>query len=125
MNELQDLVALIRANTPLIVIETPDEPRVVALFRQALGQAWRALWRWSITDGLCRMDLGGEQASGIAPDASSTLAAIRKTDACDLVLRFLAERLEFMTQLSVWPTFSKGWARRIAENMRYGAEDTP
>ena len=77
MNELQDLVALIRANTPLIVIETPDEPRVLALFRQALGQAWRALWRWSITDGLCRMDLGGEQASGIAPDASSTLAAIR------------------------------------------------
>ena len=77
MNELQDLVALIRANTPLIVIETPDEPRVVALFRQALGQAWRALWRWSITEGLCRLDLGGEQASGIAPDASSTLAAIR------------------------------------------------
>ena len=35
MSELQDLSALIRANTPLIVIETPDEQRVLALFRQA------------------------------------------------------------------------------------------
>lgn len=45
MNELQDLVALIRAQTPLIVIETPDEARVVALFGQSLAHAWRALWR--------------------------------------------------------------------------------
>ena len=37
MNELQDLTALIRANTPLIVIETQDEARVIDLFRQALG----------------------------------------------------------------------------------------
>ena len=29
MNELQDLTALIRANTPLIVVETQDEARAV------------------------------------------------------------------------------------------------
>jgi len=52
MSELQDLVALIRADTPLIVIETPDEARVVELFRQTLMQAWRALYRWLITEGL-------------------------------------------------------------------------
>ena len=34
MSGLQDLVALIRADTPLLVIETPDEARVVELFRQ-------------------------------------------------------------------------------------------
>ena len=39
MSELQDLTALIRANTPLIVIETADEARVVNLFRQALLRA--------------------------------------------------------------------------------------
>ena len=33
MSELQDLAALIRANTPLIVVETQDEARVVELFR--------------------------------------------------------------------------------------------
>lgn len=49
MNELQDLAALIRADTPLIVIETQDEARVVDLFRQSLLQVWRALYRWSIT----------------------------------------------------------------------------
>ena len=45
MSGLQDLVALIRADTPLIVIETPDEPRVVELFRQSLMHVWRALFR--------------------------------------------------------------------------------
>lgn len=35
MSELQDLSALIRANT-LIVIETQDEGRIVELFRQTL-----------------------------------------------------------------------------------------
>ncbi|AXA84939.1 ATPase [Lysobacter oculi] len=77
MNELQDLVALIRAQTPLIVIETPDEARVVALFRQSLAHAWRALWRWSITEGLRRLDLDGDLVAEIPPDAGSTLAAIR------------------------------------------------
>ena len=52
MSELQDLAALIRANTPLIVVETPDEPRVVELFRQSLQQVWRALSGVTITEGL-------------------------------------------------------------------------
>lgn len=78
MSELQDLAALIRANTPLLVIETPDEPRVVELFRQSLLQVWRALYRWTITEGLRRLDLDGEEAVDVAPDASTTLAAIRE-----------------------------------------------
>src|SRR5690606_22164795 len=77
MSELQDLVALIRADTPLLVIETPDEARVVALFRQSLMHAWRALYRWSVTEGLRRMDLEREDESTIAPDLSAALQAIR------------------------------------------------
>ncbi|MEJ7746833.1 MAG: AAA family ATPase [Luteimonas sp.] len=80
MSELQDLVALIRAETPLIVIETPDEARVVELFRQSLMQVWRALYRWSITEGLRRVDLDREDATDTAPDASTTLHAIREAD---------------------------------------------
>ena len=45
MSELQDLTALIRANTPLIVIETQDETRIVGLFREALMHVWRSLYR--------------------------------------------------------------------------------
>lgn len=80
MSELQDLTALIRANTPLIVIETRDEARVVELFRQALMQVWRALYRWSITEGLRRVDLDREDPPEVAPDASTTLHAIRDSD---------------------------------------------
>ncbi|MCC7095956.1 MAG: AAA family ATPase [Thermomonas sp.] len=77
MSELQDLVALIRAETPLLVIETPDEARVMALFRQSLMHAWRALWRWSVTEGLRRVDMDSEDESQIAPDLSATLQDIR------------------------------------------------
>jgi AAA+ superfamily predicted ATPase len=77
MSELQDLVALIRANTPLIVIDTRDEARVVELFRQALMQVWRAMFRWSITEGLRRIDIDREDPAESAPDVSSTLLTIR------------------------------------------------
>jgi AAA+ superfamily predicted ATPase len=77
MSELQDLVALLRAETPLLVIETPDEARVVELFRQSMAYAWRAQYRWSVTEGLRRFDLDHEEDSGIAPDFGATLAAIR------------------------------------------------
>ena len=88
MTELQDLVALIRANTPLIVIETRDEARVVELFRQAMMQAWRSLYRWSITEGLRRLDLDREDEADTAPDASSTLQAVRSADQRGIYLLF-------------------------------------
>lgn len=77
MSELQDLTALIRANTPLIVIETQDEARVVDLFRQALSQVWRALYRWSITEGLRRLDMDREDEAEGPPDASAALQAMK------------------------------------------------
>lgn len=41
-----------------------------------------------------------------------------------LVMQLNAERLDFMTKLKNWPVAGKGWARRIAENLRYGVQDT-
>jgi MoxR-like ATPase len=80
MTELQDLASLIRANTPLIVIETPDEGRVVDLFRHVLLHVFRALYRWSITEGLRRVDLDREDPPETAPDISTTLQAIKAHD---------------------------------------------
>ena len=80
MSELQDLTALVRSNTPLIVIETPDEARVVDLFRHLLMNVWRALYRWSITEGLRRIDMDREDAPETAPDLSAALHAIRGHD---------------------------------------------
>jgi hypothetical protein len=88
MSELQDLVALVRANTPLIVIETRDEARVVELFRQALMQVWRALFRWSITEGLRRIDFDREDETDIAPDASALLASLRTAEQRGIYLLF-------------------------------------
>ena len=80
MSELQDLTALIRANTPLIVVETPDEARIIELFRQALMHVWRALHRWSITEGLRRIDLDREDDAVGPPDASAALRMIQEAD---------------------------------------------
>lgn len=52
-----------------------------------------------------------------------TLAAVKARDKNDVVLLFLAERLEFFTGLRAWVTFGKGWARRVATNLRLAAED--
>lgn len=52
-----------------------------------------------------------------------TLAAVNAKDKNDVAMLFLAERLEFFTNLSTWITFGKGWARRVATNLRLAAED--
>lgn len=41
----------------------------------------------------------------------------------DMLMMLLGLRLEYMTQLKNWPDASKGWARRIALNLKYAAQD--
>jgi lysozyme family protein len=67
-----------------------------------------------------------QRAANVADDGyvgPRTIAAIRAMTVTDVLARFNAERLEFMTKLSVWDRFSRGWARRIAQNLRYQAID--
>lgn len=52
-----------------------------------------------------------------------TLAAVKCIDSDDIILLFNAERLEFYANLRIWQTFGKGWARRIAGNLRWAAKD--
>lgn len=52
-----------------------------------------------------------------------TLTAYKKMAENDILLRFLAERLEFMTKLSTFSTYGRGWSIRIADNLRLAAED--
>lgn len=40
-----------------------------------------------------------------------------------VALNFLATRLQFYTDIGGWDTFGRGWARRMAVNMRYAATD--
>jgi len=61
MSDRRDLELVLESGTPLIVIETTDEARVLELLQEiALARsasAYRPLFRWSITDGLQRLDL--------------------------------------------------------------------
>jgi len=47
----------------------------------------------------------------------NTLMALNGSSADKLTARFNGARLEFMTNLTNWNSFSKGWARRIAKNL--------
>ena len=46
-----------------------------------------------------------------------TLLAVRMADPQLLAKRFNGHRLRFMADLKTWPTFGRGWARRIADNL--------
>lgn len=68
-----------------------------------------------------------QRAVGVADDGQVgpvTVAAVRSHDPADVIARFNAERLEFYAKLTTWPSFGRGWVRRIAGNLRYGATDT-
>lgn len=54
---------------------------------------------------------------------AQTQDAVRRTDKNDLLFLFLAERLEFMTHISTWHIYGKGWARRIALNLKFASYD--
>ena len=69
-----------------------------------------------------------QRAVGVADDGNFgpvSLGALKAQSSADTIMKFLAERLMFMTGLSTWVDFGKGWARRIAADLRYGATDTP
>lgn len=64
-----------------------------------------------------------QRAVGVADDGvlgPITLQTVKAADPLKVVLLFNAERLTFMTNLSTWPSFGKGWARRVAANMKKG-----
>ena len=82
---------------------------------------------YAVNSGVRRATKSLQKAVGVRPDGvlgPKTRAAALSTHDGDLVLLVLADRLEFMSSLSVWKTFGRGWAKRIALNLRYAAKDT-
>ena len=61
-----------------------------------------------------------QRAAGAVDDGiigPKTLLAVRMADPHRLAARFNSHRLRFLTDLKTWPTFGRGWARRIADNL--------
>lgn len=61
-------------------------------------------------------DAVGETTDGIL--GPRTLQAVQSMPPSRLVARFNGARLEFMAGLHAWPAFGRGWARRIAANLK-------
>lgn len=63
-----------------------------------------------------------QRSAGVADDGvvgPLTLAAIQRLDDTSAIrARFSGHRLDFMTRLSTFDVFGKGWARRIATNLQ-------
>ena len=64
---------------------------------------------------LLQRALGVEDDGVVGQKTRDALAGTNSTTA--VTIRFLAQRLRFMSGLSGWDYFGKGWARRIADNM--------
>lgn len=63
----------------------------------------------------------GNDVDGII--GKQTLDAVKCMDSDRIVMLFIAERLEFFTNLRTWSDFGKGWSRRIVGNLRWAAKD--
>lgn len=98
---------------------------VVRLDDQPIGVASQIL-DFAVNSGMSTAVRAVQRAVGVADDGhigGYTLAAIKAIEPHDLVMRVLAQRLVFMTNCKNWQVNSKGWARRIATQLNYGADD--
>lgn len=67
-----------------------------------------------------------QRAAGVVDDGvigPKTIAAVNERGAAGMLLLFNAEREQFYTNLPTWPSFGKGWSRRVVTNLRYAAGD--
>jgi SpoVK/Ycf46/Vps4 family AAA+-type ATPase len=79
-----ELATLLRSRIPLVLIETRDEPRALALLSglavKLQEKSHTPVFQWTVTDGLRRidLDLGGAQKHN--SDPAEVLKSIRATD---------------------------------------------
>ena len=84
------------------------------------------LWDFAINAGKKRAIIELQQVAGVAADGiigPKTIEAVNALDLNDVLLSLTAERLKFYTSLSKWPTYGKGWTNRVADNLKYAAQD--
>lgn len=111
---------------------TIDQAKALYLrdFWNPLGQAHPAIkfqvFDFAVNSGMTTAIRKLQAAIGVADDghwgpiSEGTLAQL---DVAVVLMKFAAERLDFMRKLTTWATFGSGWAGRIATDLRYAAGD--
>lgn len=89
------------------------ERLAVELFDAAVNHGIRPAVKWM-------QAALGVQADGIVGPVTIS-AAQTAQDVSAVLMRFHGHRLRMMADLSTWPAFGRGWARRIARNLIEGA----
>jgi lysozyme family protein len=59
-----------------------------------------------------------QEVVGVTADGAigpGTLKAVAAMPAAEIVVKYNARRLAFLQSLATWPTFGKGWGRRVDE----------
>jgi lysozyme family protein len=72
----------------------------------------------AVNSGVSRAARWLQQAVGVAADGvvgPRTIGAAAKADPAHVVQTCCAERLAFLQSLKTWPTFGRGWERRVRE----------
>lgn len=93
---------------PIKADELPDELRF-DMFDAAVNSGVVQATRW------LQRSVGVKDDGVLGP---TTMAAIHRRDGLRVAIGFNADRLQFMTDLAGWGAFGKGWARRIASNLK-------
>ncbi|MBK1643345.1 ATPase [Thiocapsa imhoffii] len=78
MPDLHDLEILLRSDTPIVLIESIEEPRVIELFAKLAVRIAEPAFRWSITEGLRRLEFDTGSHSRFA-DPTELLRHVRSS----------------------------------------------
>ncbi|MBK1631072.1 ATPase [Thiohalocapsa halophila] len=70
LSDLHDLELMLRAETPLLLIETREEPRILELFTRLGVRLSEPVFRWTVTDGLRRAEYDIPQPELTEPAAA-------------------------------------------------------
>ncbi len=62
---LRDLAAIIRSRTPLIAVESNEEPQIVSIVRQIGQQLQLKAFRWTVTEGMQAFDPADQPAVSV------------------------------------------------------------
>src|SRR5580765_486477 len=62
---VSDLAAIIRSHTPLIAVETNEEPQIVSLVRQIARRLELKAYRWTVTEGLQAFDASDQPPQSV------------------------------------------------------------
>jgi lysozyme family protein len=137
MGQLKGTKFGIAANTyPSLDIANLTRGQAIAIYQRdfwerAQCQKLPGAVAFQLLDGAVNSGIGQasrwlQRAAGAADDGMigpASLKSIRATDPNDLIFRFNADRIEFMTRLKNWGVHGAGWMRRIAINLRFAAQD--